>query len=96
MDNDQIKKIVMQILEETQGHSAGSGRDLFWHPLQGVFATWIYMLGKRPIASVWLDAADGMWHYCITLYNIYGAEQFQIDAMANVETFLASDESLDE
>lgn len=95
MDNDNIKKIVMQMLEETQDHSAGSGRDLFWHPLKGVFSTWIYMLGKRPVASVWLDAADGMWHYCISTCATCGAEQYRIDAMANVEAFLASDETLD-
>lgn len=98
MDNDRIKKIVMQLLVETQEDSVGSGRDLFWHPLKGVFSTWIYMLGKSPLASAWLEAADGLWHYCIPRHGetgIIGTQEFRIDAMACVEQYLANDDSLD-
>ena len=94
MDNDNIKKIVMQILEETQDDSVSPGRDLVWHPLRGVFSTWIYILGKSPLASVWLDVDDGLWHYSIPMYNQTGAELFKINAMANVSSLLAEDDSL--
>ncbi len=94
-NRDQIKKIVMQMLEEIQEDSIGSGRSLFWHPLKGVFSTWILMTGKRPMASVWLDAADGLWHYSIPIYNVNSYEEFRTDAMANVETRLANDDTLD-
>lgn len=94
MDNDNIKKIVMQILEETQEASIG-GRDLFWKPLKGVFSTWIQMDGKSPLASVWLDAADGLWHYSIPIHGETGNEEFRIDAMHCVETCLANDDPLD-
>ena len=93
-NRDEIKKIVMQMLEETQEASI-SGRELFWKPLSGVFSTWIYMLYKVPLASVWLDAVDGLWHYSIPKYKKTGHEEFRIDAMHYVENCLANDDTLD-
>lgn len=81
------------MLEETQETSIG-GRDLFWKPLKGVFSTWIYMLGKSPLASVWLDAADGLWHYSIPIHEKAGSEEFRMDAFHICESSLANDETL--
>ncbi len=94
MSRDEIKKIVMQILEESQEDSIG-GRDLFWHPLKGVFSTWIYTAGKSPLASVWLDAADGLWYYSIPIHRKTGSEEFRIDAFHVCESKLAGDDTLD-
>ncbi len=94
-DNDfrkEIKKVVMEVLKGTQETSL-SGRELFWKPLAGVFSTWIYMLGKAPVGSVWLDATSGLWHYSIPVLKKTGYEQFQIDAFHCVSSYLAESES---
>ena len=88
----EIKEMVMQILAENeQDLPSKSGRGLFWFRLKGVFSTWIYMLGKTPIASVWW--ADDVWHYSIPICDKIGNEELREDAMARAETHISESKS---
>ncbi|KKL82375.1 hypothetical protein LCGC14_1985380 [marine sediment metagenome] len=88
----EIKEMVMQILAENeQDLPSKSGRGLFWFRLKGVFSTWIYMLGKTPIASVW--RSDDEWRYSVLICDQVGNEELREDAMARAETHIAESKS---
>jgi hypothetical protein len=93
MNRIEIELIIMQTIAKMQPTlTPRSGRDLFWFSVEGRPLTWVYLLQNQPVASVWWNTDE--WRYTIPGQKLTGRENYQEDAFAAVEMYLA-DNALD-